>query len=307
MSDFLVGLLVATFQLATPYLLTAQGELFAERSGVMNLGVEGIMVMGAFAALVGTLSTGNLGVGILSAIVTGALLGLIFAFLSVTLRSNQAVIGVAISAMIGWSLVAYLLRMIYVNPNIHTPTLSAIPIPVLHQIPVLGPALFEQNILTYFAVFSAPLLMLFLSRTIIGLKIKAAGENPMASETMSVRVNYFRYLCTIYGGIMAGLGGASLLLGYIGTFNENIINGRGYIAISLVILGQWNPVGVLAAALVFGGIEALQWRLQVVGLGIPSEFLLMLPYILAIVVLVLTARRARAPASLGQPYSRQGK
>jgi simple sugar transport system permease protein len=124
---------------------------------------------------------------------------------------------------------------------------------------------------------------------------------------MGVKVNYFRYLCTIFGGIMAALGGASLLLGYIGTFNENIINGRGYIAISLVILGQWNPAGVLAAALVFGGVDALQWRLQVLGLGIPSYFLLMLPYILTITVLVLTARRSRAPASLGTPYSRQEK
>jgi ABC-type uncharacterized transport system permease subunit len=307
MIEFVSTLLLATFQLATPYLLTAQGELFAERSGVMNLGVEGIMVMGAFASLLGTKATGNIGVGILLAICAGALLGLIFAFLSVTLRSNQAVIGVAISSMIGWSLVAYLVRGIYGGPNIQTPTLSPIPIPVLSQIPVLGQALFEQNILTYLAVFSTPLLWFFLSRTIVGLKIKATGENPLASETMGVKVNYFRYLCTIFGGIMAALGGAALLLGYIGTFNENIINGRGYIAIALVILGQWKPVGVLAAALIFGSVDALQWRLQVLGLGIPSYFMLMLPYVLTIVVLVFTSRRANEPASLGIPYAKEEK
>lgn len=305
--DFLTGLLVATFQLATPYLLAAQGEVYAERSGVMNLGVEGVMVMGAFAGLFGTLATGNLGVGILLAIIAGAFLGLALAFLSVTLRSDQVILGVALSSMIGWSLVAYLLRMVYGGSNIHSPTLKNIGIPILRQIPVIGPALFEQNILTYLAIFSTPILALVLSRTTIGLKIKATGENPRSSETMGLNVYLIRYLCVIFGGIMAALGGAALMLGYVGVFHENVVAGRGWIAITLVILGRWSPVGVLGASLLFGSIEALQWRLQVLGLGIPSQFMLMLPYLLAIVVLVIVARKAGAPASLGLPYTREEK
>ena len=174
------------------------------------MGIEGIMVIGAFAALVGTLvSGGNIAVGILLAMIIGALAGLFLAFACVTLRANQTIIGVAISSMIGWSVVAFLLRMVYGGFNITCPTLKNIDIPVLSQIPVLGPSLFGQNILTYVALFTAPFLSIFLYRTKFGLKIRATGENPRAAETGGIHVFLIRYLCFMFGSAMAALGGAA--------------------------------------------------------------------------------------------------
>lgn len=303
--DFWIGLLVSTFQLATPYLLAGLGEAYAERSGVMNLGIEGVMVIGAFGSFLGTKATGDPILGILCAVIVGAFLSLVIAFLDVSLSSDQVIVGITISSMIGWSLVAYLLRMVYKGVNISVAKLAIVPIPFLADIPVVGPILFKQNLLTYLAILLIPILTLILFRTKIGLKIRATGENPKASDTIGIRVYYLRYLCVIFGGIMAALGGSALILGYAGVFNEDLVAGRGWIALALVILGQWNPVGVLWASLLFGAAEALQWRLQALGLGIPPQLLLMLPYLLAIIALVFVSKKSRTPASLGIPYRRE--
>lgn len=303
--EFVIGLFAATVRIAVPFLLAALGETISQRSGVLNLGVEGMMLMGAFSSFVGAYFTGSLWLGVFLGMIIGGLMGLLMAFMSVTLRANQVITGVIIN-IFSWGLVAYLTRVIFRASYIAAPvSFEPINIPVLSQIPVLGPILFQHNILVYLAIIFTPLTSFVLMRTTLGLKIRAVGENPQAADTLGVNVYAIRYLCVIFGGVMAGLGGTFLSLAYQNVFAEYMIGGRGWIAVALVIFGTWNPYKVFGGALLFGSINAFQLRLQAVGVKIPYEYLLMLPYILTIIALILIVRRkVGAPASLAVPYKR---
>ena len=303
---FLVSFLATTIRLAVPILIPTLGEIFAQKSGVLNLGIEGMMITGALGAFLTSYYTGNPWLGVLSGLVVGGLFGLLHAFMTITLSVNQVLTGLAIF-ILGPGLAGFIFRTIFGVTLIPPITTSFTPlhIPLLSKIPVLGPVLFQQNILVYLAFIFVPICGFILFKTAIGLKITGAGENPRAADTLGVNVYRIRYLCVIFGGVMAGFGGAFMALSTPGqTFMEYMIGGRGWIAVALVIFAKWNPYRALGGALLFGGADALQMRVQALGIGIPHHFLLMLPFVLTIVILVMISKGTSEPSALTIPYKR---
>lgn len=304
---FIAGLLQAAIRNATPLLLAGVGEMFGERSGVLNIGLEGIMLIGSlFGFLVANL-TGVVWYGIIAGALAGMAISLIHGFLSISLGVNQVVSGVGINILCsGLSLTIY--RAVYGASSSNIPRAPSQPglyIPGLSEIPVLGPLLFRQLPLVYFAFALVPLSWFLLYRTEFGLKVRAAGEHPMAAETSGINVVRIRYICVSITGLLTGLGGTFLSLGLLNIFRDNMTAGRGWIAIAVVIFGRWKPRGILFASLVFGLANAFQLRLQAVGVNIPYQFLLMLPYVLTMIILMVTYGRSESPAALGKPYIKE--
>ena len=303
---FVVGLLAAMLRLATPLLFATIGELLTERAGVLNLGIEGIMLMGAMSGYLIAYQAGNLWLGLLTAALTGAALGLAMAFMAVTLGVSQHVSGLGIT-LLSTGLSQYIYRMVIgapsIPPSVHP--FQVITLPGLGQLPVIGPILFQQYFLVWVALALVPLSSFLLSRTQLGLEIRTVGENPKAAEVAGVSVYGIRYLCLVVGGGLMALGGAFLSLAQFNFFLFGMVAGRGWISIALVVFGNWRPGKCLAGALFFGGIDALQLRLQAVGFkAIPYQFFLILPYVLTIMALVSVSRRAAYPGSLLLPYMR---
>lgn len=298
----LIGIAHSGVRLATPYLYASLGEMVGQRSGVLNLGVEGIMLMGAFSAYYALLQTGNPWLGVLAAIIVGALMGLLMAVISVTMQAEQGISGIGLS-LFGLGLSSLLLKVLVGAPKSVT-SFQTLEIPVLSDIPVIGPIFFDHNILIYLAYLCVPLSLFLLNRTTFGLKIRAVGQNPAAADSLGVSVNAVRYATVIFGGAMSGIAGASLSIGLLNIFQENMTNGLGYIAVALVYFGGWRPVGVLLGALLFSTVSALQLWMQVLGVPVPSDIAVMLPYLLTIVVLALGGRQVRQPAALTKPYER---
>jgi len=306
MGIFLVNLIAATLRVATPLLLAAIGETSAERAGVLNLGIEGIMFFGAFTGFFVADITGSLWAGLLAAILSGVLAGLLMAFLSVTLGVNQHVSGLGITLLLsGLSLFAF--RLKYGGRS--TPP-SIEPFGQLSPfagVSILAP-LFKQYLLTYVTfLVIVPLAWWLLYRTSFGLKVRAVGENPEAADAAGVNVFRIRYIVLAIGGALMAVGGAFLSLSQLGAFTHGIISGRGWVALALVIFGNWDPLKVMGGALIFGGTYALQLRLQAMGLQlpIPYETFLALPYLVTIVALVIAGRNASYPAALLKPYHRE--
>ncbi len=305
---FIVGLLAAAVRLAAPILLAALGEIFTERAGILNLGLEGIMLMGALAGFAGAYATGSLWLGVLTAMLCGAVMGLLMGFMSVTAKVNQVVAGLGIT-ILGSGLSTLLFRLFF-GLRSTPPTIDMFPeqpIPGLSQIPVLGEMFFSHNILVYLALILVPVAWVVLYRTRFGLALRAVGERPDAVDTRGLSVDRLRYLSLIIGGALAGLGGAFLPLASLGLFWTQITAGRGFIAIAVVVFARWDPVRALWGALLFGGAMALQLSLQTLKMPIPSELLLMLPYVITIIVLVGVSRRAEFPAAFAVSYSRGDK
>lgn len=298
----LVGIATSGVRLATPYLFAALGETFAQRSGVLNLGVDGMMLMGAFMAFFVVFNTENLWLGVGAALLVGALMGLLMAVVSVTLKAEQGISGIGLY-LFGLGLSSLLFKMLIGSVE----SVSGFPnmaIPGLSQIPVIGPIFFNQNALTYLAYFMVPVSWFIFQRTTFGLKIRAVGQNPEAADSLGVSVNGVRYVTLIIGGALAGVAGASLSIGLLNVFQENMTNGLGFIAVALVYFGGWRPLGVLAGALLFSTVNALQLWIQVLGLPIPSDLAVMLPYVLTIVALAFAVKQVRQPAALTKPYER---
>ncbi|RLI24196.1 ABC transporter permease [Candidatus Bathyarchaeota archaeon] len=297
-------LLAMMISAGTPLLLSTLGEIYAERSGILNLGVEGMMALGAVVAFYITLSTGNPALGLAAAAVAGLALSSLHAFVSITIRSNQVVSGLALS-MLGIGLSSLIGKGLIGMPLRHA--LEKLEAPLLRDIPLLG-AFFRQNALTYLSYLLAASLWFIMFKTKIGICIRMSGENPRAADTMGVNVFRLRYLCTLLGGALAGLGGAYLSIAYTPAWIEGMTAGQGWIALALVIFAAWNPLYALAGAYLFGGIRVLQYRLQ--PLGISPPLLQTLPYVCTIVVLVAFSteklrRKLGAPSALGKPYSRE--
>lgn len=305
-SSALIALLAAALVAGTPILFAALGEIMAERSGILNLGVEGMMLVGAVTGFIVTITTGNHWWGILAAMLGGGLMALIHGFISITLRGNQVVSGLALS-IFGTGISSFLGKNYQGMPvaNAFKPVI----IPFLKDIPVLGPIFFRQDVLVYISLIMVVVLWYIMYKTRWGLDIRAVGQNPSAADAVGINVARVRYLCTIFGGILAGLGGAYLSLAYVPSWQENITSGRGWIAVALVIFALWNPLRGLLGAYLFGALEALTFRLQIMGVNISSFFLTMLPYILTIIVLVFITLRhgkeAEAPAALSVAYDRE--
>ena len=306
METFLVNLIAATLRVATPILLAAIGETFAERAGILNLGIEGIMFFGAFIGFFAADATGSLWIGLGAAVLSGLLAGLLMAVLSVTLGVNQHVSGLGITLLLS-GLALFGFRLQYGGRSTPPSIEPFGQLSPFEGIPVLGP-IFQQYLLTYITfLVIVPLSWWLLYRTSFGLKIRAAGENPEAVDAAGVNVFRIRYIALIIGGGLMAAGGAFLSLSQLGAFTHGIISGRGWVAIALVIFGNWDPIKVMGGALIFGGTFALQLRLQAMGLElpVPYETFLALPYIVTIIALVIAGRNASYPAALLKPYRRE--
>jgi simple sugar transport system permease protein len=299
----LIGILASGIRLATPYLYAAIGETFSQRSGVLNLGVEGQMLLGAFAAFFVAMTTGNLWLGVLAAMAVGALMGLAMAFVTVNLHAQQGISG------IGFYLFGLGLSDLLFQKMLGTvATVKGFPkiyIPVLSDIPGIGEIFFSQNVLVYLAFALVPISWFALNKTTLGLKIRAVGENPDAADSLGVSVARVRYFTIILGGTLSGIAGASLSIALLNVFQQNMTSGLGFIAVALVYFGAWRPWGVMAGALLFSMVNSLQLWIQVLGIPIPSDIAVMMPYVLTILVLVATVSRVRAPSALTKPFERE--
>jgi simple sugar transport system permease protein len=307
-SDFftatvLIGILASGIRLATPYLYASIGETFGQRSGVLNLGVEGQMLLGAFAAFYVVLITENLWLGVLVAMLVGAAMGLAMAYVTVNLSAEQGISGIGFF-LFGLGMSDLLFQKLVGNvetvkgfPEIH--------IPVLSDIPVIGEIFFSQNIMVYGAYLLVPIALFVLNKTTLGLKIRSVGENPDAADSLGVSVARVRYFTVILGGTLSGLAGASLSIALLNVFQQNMTSGLGFIAVALVYFGAWQPLGVLGGALLFSMVSSLQLWIQVKGGAIPSDIAVMMPYVLTILVLVATASKVRAPSALTKPFERE--
>jgi len=295
--------------LGTPLAYAALGELIAERAGVMNLGVEGMMLIGAVVGFIVTVRTQNAFLGMAGAVVAGAALASVHAVMTVGLRVNQIVMGLTLT-ILGAGLSAYL-GAGYAGRR-PGGEINAIPIPVLSQLPVIGSVLFNHDVFVYAVPFIAIGIWLLIYRTRFGLWLRAAGEQPAAADASGVPVFLIRYLAVIVGGGFAGLAGAYFSVVYTHSWAEGMTGGRGWIAIALVIFGTWNPIVVLVGALIFGFVDGLNFQLQSVGVPVSSHLLAMMPYVFTLVVLIITwtrlrRRRVGMPEALGLPYEREAR
>ncbi len=298
----LIGLLSSGIRLATPYLYAAIGETFGQRSGVLNLGVDGIMLMGAFSGFYVVFKTENLWLGLLMAMIVGGLMGLAMAFISVTLNAEQGISGIGVY-LFGLGMSDLLFQKLINNVE----TVRGFPevaIPLLSKIPVIGEIFFSQNVLVYGAYLLVPVAWFVINKTTFGLKMRAVGENPEAADTLGVSVAKVRYITVTIGGVLSGIAGASLSIALLNVFQQNLTNGLGFIAIALVYFGGWRPGWVLIGSLIFSLVNALQVWVQVIGIPIPSDIAVMMPYVLTIIVLVVSAQRVRQPKALSKAYER---
>ncbi len=300
----IVGILSSGIRLATPYLYAAIGETFGQRSGVLNLGVDGIMLLSAFSSYFVVLTLGNAWLGLAVAIMVGAIMGLAMGFISVTLQAEQGISGIGVY-LFGLGL-SDLLFQKFVGTAKPVSGFKEAPVPLLSQIPIIGDILFNQNILVYGAYLIIPIAWFVLNKTTFGLNIRAVGENPEAADSLGVSVQRTRYYTLIIGGILSGIAGASLSIALLNVFQQNLTNGMGFIAVALVYFGGWRPFFVLFGSLIFSFVNALQVWMQVLGIPIPSDIAVMMPYVLTIVVLIFSAGRVRAPSALTKPFERSG-
>lgn len=295
----------ASVRLGAPLALAALGETVTERAGVINIGLEGSFIAGALGAALGALAFSSAPVGVLAGAAAGLSVAAVFALFAVGLNADQIITGTAVTlGGLGFTGAVYQARFGATGTALTLPTLAPFPIPLLSDIPLVGRALFAQAPTVYLAYALAPALWYFLYRTEWGLELRAVGEAPGAAEAAGVRVRWTRALATLLGGGLAGVAGAHLALAHAGTFSENMTAGRGFIAIAVVVLGRWNPLWVLAAALFFGAASAFQFFLQTLGLDLPYQLFLAFPYLLSLAALAGWMGRSRAPAALALPWPR---
>ena len=301
----LLELLVASVRIATPLLFVALGGILSEKAGTFAVGLEGMMLMGAFGGAVATYVTHQVTVGLLASAVSGAALATIVAIATARFRADQMVTGLGAN-ILAFGLTSFLLRGLFGGraPVMVLPTLGPAPLPYLANLPVIGPAFFQQPVLTYAAFLLTIPLYLFLQHTQAGLTLRAVGENPVAAFSGGANPIRVRMLAVIAGGAIAGLGGAVLSLQEIGTFTDGMTSGRGFIALAAIIVGRWMPFGVALACLLFGAASALALNIQGWGLPVSSYLIQMTPYLIALAVLAGVGRTARLPEAIGRPFER---
>lgn len=308
---FTASVFASAIRLATPYIFAALGETFAQRSGVLNLGVDGMMLMGAFGGFYAVFQAQQSGsmsepmsllFGVLVALIIGGLMGLAMAFVSVTLKAKQGISGIGVF-LFGLGLSELLFQQWVGTPK----SVSGFPrlnFPILTDLPIIGEIFFHHNLLVYLAFALVPISAYVLNNTTFGLMIRAVGQNPEAADAMGVSVARVRYATTTIGGMLAGLAGASLSIALINLFQQNLTAGQGFIAVALVYFGGWRPWTVAAGAILFSFVNALQLQIKVIGADIPSEFAVMAPYIITIIALVFATKRHEQPTALTKPYER---
>ncbi|MBN2260589.1 MAG: ABC transporter permease [Clostridiales bacterium] len=305
--NMLIAILAAAITSGTPILFAALGEIVTEKSGVQNLGLEGMMLVGAVSGFMMGYLTHNLFLAVLVAALGGGILALIHSFITITLKANQVVSGLALT-IFGTGLSGYLGK-----PYIGMPApvkFEIVPIPILSKIPVIGTIFFNHNLLVYFSYILIFVLWFYIYRTRQGLNLRATGENPGAADSLGVNVFRLRYLYTVIGGMLAGIGGAYLSLASAPSWVENMSGGRGWLAVALVIFAVWNPARAVFGAYLFGGVEALGYRMQAIGVTVSPFFLNMMPYLLTIIVLIIVTintqhKHIGEPEALGKSYDRE--
>ncbi len=303
----LTGMLASSVVRATPIALAALSAIYSERSGVVNIGIEGMMLMGSLAAVVGAAVSDSMLVGVLVGMLAGMLLGWLHAVLSIKYRVNQIVSGTGI-IILALGLTSYLFRAaIDPNPGLSNPgpAISVLPIPVLWKIPVIGPILFNQSPIIYLLFALLIVTSVVMNKTRWGLRVRAVGEHPQAADTLGINVFRTRYICVLISGAIAGLAGAYISIGSAGRFNEGMTAGKGFLGLAAMIFGNWNPGGAYAGSLIFGFFDSWQEKLSLVRSGIPGELLAMAPYVATMIVLSGFIGRSRMPAADGTPYSKQ--
>jgi simple sugar transport system permease protein len=300
-SDVVEPFLAGTIRTATPLVLAAYGEVLVERAGLINIGLEGAILAGAFGALVGA-TAGGVAAGYASAVVGGVIIAALFASFVIGLRADQIITGTALT-LFSMGATGTLYRALYGSAGaaLNISTSAPLAIPGLSALPMVGHALFAQPPITYAAYLLAPALAWWLGHTHAGLALRAIGERPEAAEAAGIRVDRLRVLAVLVGGALGGLAGGTLVLAQAGTFAEGMSAGRGFIAIAIVVLGRWRPLGVALGALVFGGASTLQFAFQAMGWSAPYQLFLVAPYLLTLAALAGAVGRARAPAALGKP------
>jgi len=302
----LLGMLQSTLLRAVPLTLGALSGVLCERSGVINIAIEGMMLTAAFTGAIVGSAAGNLWIGLLGGVASGALLGWVLAVLSIRYRVDQIIAGTVLN-IFALGITSYLsARVLTEYQNLNSPgRFPVVDVPVLADLPIIGPMFFRNNAFVYLMFALIFLIQIGLFRTRWGLRVRAVGEHPRAADTVGIKVLTVRYRNVILGGMVAGLAGAYFTLGSVGRFDENMTAGRGFIALAAMIFGRWSPLGAFGAALVFGFAESLQDKLAILDIGIPSEFLLMAPYLATILVVAGVVGRARPPAADGQPYIKE--
>lgn len=305
MNEILTASVFASaIRLATPYIFAGIGETFGQRSGLLNLGVDGIMLMGAFFGFYAVFLTQSLILGVVVALLVGLLMGLAMAFISVTLKAEQGISGIGMY-LFGLGMSELLFQKLIGTPksvegftDIYIPGLSDI------QFLGIGEIFFRHNLLVYVAFALVPIAAFVLNRTPFGLAIRAVGQNPAAADAMGINVTRVRYITATLGGMLAGLAGASLSIALLKVFQQNLTSGLGFIAVALVYFGRWKPFGVMAGAMLFSFVNALQLQISAIGVDIPAEFAVMAPYVITIIALVFASKRTEKPTALTKPFER---
>jgi general nucleoside transport system permease protein len=303
-TTFYIALLAAAVRMAAPLIFTSIGETVCEHAGVVNVGLEGTMLIGAWAAFMGMYYSGSGLVGVGSAIVGGMIITAVLGYICITRGANQIISGIVVTIFaVGFTSLMY--RQMFRGTPPSVESFAPYPIPLLSDLPVLGRILFQHTLLVYAAFLTVPLAYILIYRTQFGLCLRAAGELPAAVDTAGVNVQAIRYAGILICGALAGLGGAALSIGQLNQFTDNLTAGRGYLALAIVLLGRWDPFKVLLGALFFAAADAMQLRLQVLGFVIPKEVLGMIPYVLAITAMAIFVRQVRMPAAMARPYGRE--
>ncbi|MBQ4089218.1 MAG: ABC transporter permease [Clostridia bacterium] len=305
--SFLTALLASGVRMAIPLMYAGLGEMVSEKSGVLNIGLEGVMLCGAFFSFAGAYFTGSLFLGLIIGMIAGMLVGLLHAFVCVYGKQNQTVSGLAIN-MIGLGITSYLYKLMCDRfSHMQIEVLPQLNIPLLSDIPVIGPAFFQQDILAYVVYILLIAAFVFYRFTRTGLGMAAIGEKPMAADAAGIHVERKQFLACAINGLLGGAGGAYMIVAQLGLFSDNMTAGRGYIALATVILGRYCPGGVFLASLLFGVANGAQIRLQALGVELPMQLLAMLPYVITLLALLITSGRSREPESLAVPYIRGGR
>ncbi|WP_315120973.1 ABC transporter permease [uncultured Clostridium sp.] len=303
----LVTIIAATLRSATPLIFAALGGVFSEKSGVVNIALEGIMTTGAFFAVLGSELTGNPWIGVLFAIVAGMIMSLIHAYLSINLKADQVVSGVGINVFSA-ALTSYLIVKFF-KTNSQTNVVKSIPYPsqAMGKIPVIGPILAELNWFVFIAFILVFVSHYVLYKTPLGLRIRSVGEHPKAADTLGINVYKIRYLCVLLSGVLGALGGATLSIGVMNLYRENMVSGRGYIALAAMIFGNWKPINAMWASMLFAFAEIFQLFAKGFGWAIPGEFYFAFPYILTMFILAGFVGKTQAPAADGVPYDKNSR
>ena len=301
---FSIAFLTSAIRLSIPYIAAAVGECYCERAGILNVGIEGQMLNGAFVAVFTAYLTQNPWLGVLAAILASGLIAFIHAFASIKIQMNQVISGIAINLIVagGTSTVN---RIYFKAERPIVPGFDLISIPILSKIPVIGQIIGNHYLLVYIIIILAIILQFVMYRTTLGYKIRAVGENPRAADTAGINVYGIRYGCTIFAGMMGGLAGSYLSLAQINVFTDNMTAGKGWIALVAVVFGKWSPKGAVLGSLVFGAVEVLSVRAQAYNINLPYELLLLLPYLVTILVFAGFVGKSMGPATLSQPYSKE--